>query len=108
MMAERCDQADLMSTKRAMCALIVAFGACGQAKGGEGAQCDPSRPHLLQRIGPAGGWHPDCGGVWHWWNPRCFVRTCGPDDYCRKPPPSVCRPCDPPFYIWGPPAVAHP
>lgn len=32
----------------------------------------------------------------------------GPDDYCRKPPPRVCWPPDPPYYVWGPPEIHYP
>ncbi|MHC5544956.1 hypothetical protein ACYOEI_42515, partial [Singulisphaera rosea] len=33
-------------------------------------------------------------------NPNCFPRWCGPDDYCRKPLPNLCRPA---FPAYGPP-----
>ena len=48
--------------------------------------------HFLHRLGPVGGWNPDGGGLFHWWNPDCFVNPCTPDDYCRKPLPRLhCR-----------------
>jgi hypothetical protein len=44
--------------------------------------------HLFHRLKPAGGWNPDGGGLFHWWDPHCFDHPCAPDDYCRKPLPS--------------------
>lgn len=88
---------------------LVLVASC-HAIGGEWGPPDPGRPHLLQRLAPAGGWHPDRGGLLHWWNPCCFPRCGGPDDYCRKPPPNVCWPPYPPFYVWTPstPSAPHP
>ena len=83
-------------------ALVLTLGACGRAIGGERGYPDPSRPHILQRSHPVGGWHPDGGGLLHWWNPHCFPRCGGPDDYCRKPLPCVCWPPYPPYFIWVP------
>lgn len=88
--------------------LVLVLGACGQAIAGERVRPDIGRPHAFQRLRPAGGWHPDDGGLWHWWNPHCFPRCGGPDDYCRKPPPDVCWPPYPPYYIGGPPEVRRP
>jgi hypothetical protein len=68
----------------------------------------PPQGHFLQRVHPVGGWHPYGGGLLHWWNPHCFPQCGGPDDYCRKPPPSVCWPPYPPYYTWGPPLVGPP
>jgi hypothetical protein len=91
--------------KRWTGALLLVLGACGQAVGGEHGRPDPGRPpHVLRRLAPAGGWNPG-GGLLHWWNPHCFPRYGGPDDYCRKPPPKVCWPPYPPYYVWGPPEV---
>jgi len=89
-------------------ALVLALGACNQAIGGDHGRTEAARPHLFQRFRPAGGWHPDGGGLWHWWNPYCFPRCGGPDDYCRKPPPNLCRPTYPPFYIGATPELRHP
>src|SRR4051812_27042746 len=89
-------------------ALVLALGACGQAIGGERGQPDVGRPRLLGRLGPAGGWHPDSGGLLHWWNPCCFPRGGGPDDYCRKPPPNVCWPPYPAFSTGCPSPVGQP
>jgi len=89
-------------------ALPLMLLACDQAIGGEHGRAEPARPHLLQRFRPAGGWHPDAGGLWHWWNPRCHPRGGGPDDYCRKPPPNLCRPSYPPFYVTTPPEFHRP
>jgi hypothetical protein len=88
-------------------ALVLMLAGGNGATGGEGGHAEPRHPHFLQRFGPVGGWHPDGGGVWHWWNPQCFPRCGGPDDYCRKPPPQVCWPPYRPFYVWGPPGVGH-
>jgi hypothetical protein len=88
--------------------LVLTVVASGQTMGGEHGRPDPDRRTLLQRFHPAGGWHPDGGGLWHWWNPACFPRCGGPDDYCRKPPPKVCWPPYPPYYISAPPQSAHP
>jgi hypothetical protein len=89
-------------------ALVLVLGACGRATAGECGHPDAGRPHVFQRVHPAGGWHPDSGGLFHWWNPHCFPRCGGPDDYCRKPPPNVCWPPYPPFYTWGPPQLRSP
>lgn len=83
-------------------ALVLAMGACGRVFGGEGGHPGPGHPHILRRIHPVGGWHPDGGGLLHWWNPHCFPPCGGPDDYCRKPPPQVCWPPYPPYYRWVP------
>lgn len=57
----------------------------------EGAQ---TSPHFFHRLGPVGGWNPDGGGLFHWWNRDCFASPCTPDDYCRKPLPRLhCLPC---------------
>jgi hypothetical protein len=83
-------------------ALVLTLAACAQAIGGEHGGSDPCQQPFIQRLQPVGGWHPDGGGLFHWWNPQCFPRYCAPDDYCRKPPPSVCRPAYPCYYIWAP------
>jgi hypothetical protein len=75
------------------------------ARAGDGWAHAPYAPHLFESFHPAGGWHPDGGGLLHWWNPCCFPRCGGPDDYCRKPPPRVCWPPYPPYYIIGGPPV---
>jgi hypothetical protein len=54
-------------------------------------QAPPTSPHFLHRLGPAGGWNPDGGGLFHWWDPNCSTPPFGPDDYCRKPFPRLCR-----------------
>jgi hypothetical protein len=82
--------------------LIVALiGAAGGLRA-EPLGGDP-QPCFLKRLGPAGGWNPDGGGLLHWWNPHCFPRSGAPDDYCRKPLPGVCWPAYPAWYKWGPP-----
>jgi hypothetical protein len=56
-------------------------------------QGPPNSTHWLHRLGPAGGWNPDGGGLCHWWERDCFTYPCAPDDYCRKPLPRVrCAP----------------
>jgi hypothetical protein len=92
------------STKLGAWALVLALVTSGQVIGSEHGCPEPGGcQNFLQRMSPAGGWHPDEGGLWHWWNPCCFPRCGGPDDYCRKPPPKVCWPPYPPYYFWGPP-----
>lgn len=88
--------------------LMLTLLASGPAIGGEYVWSDPGHPGILHRIRPAGGWHPDNGGLLHWWNPACFPRCAGPDDYCRKPPPQVCWPPYPPYYLPGTPQAGPP
>jgi hypothetical protein len=82
--------------------LLLGLLTAAPALGGEFWPWNPGQPQLHGRFAPAGGWHPDAGGLLHWWNPGCFPRCGGPDDYCRKPPPRVCWPPYPPYYIWLP------
>jgi hypothetical protein len=86
-------------------ALLAGSRVCGQ----EPRWYDPSQcgqGSFLQRFHPAGGWDPYGGGLLHWWDPHCFPRCGGPDDYCRKKMPQVCWPPYPPYFQWGPPAAA--
>jgi len=83
-------------------ALFFLLGTLGSANAGE-----PGAPHAghaqpFRRFAPVGGWHPDDGGLLHWWNPHCFPRCGSPDDYCRKPPPRVCWPPYSPSYVYTP------
>jgi hypothetical protein len=71
--------------------LTVMVMAPMQASAGEPGELDARKPHFLGRLRPVGGCNPDGRGLFHWWNPHCFPRPCGPDDYCRKPMPNVCR-----------------
>jgi hypothetical protein len=88
--------------------LVVALAAVGQGLGAE-PSCGESSPECcLKRWGPAGGWHPYGGGLLHWWPRDCFPCGGAPDDYCRKPLPTVCWPPYPPFYTWGPPEICYP
>jgi hypothetical protein len=89
-------------------AVLVMLVAVGQGSTGEPQCCPPPEANFLQRIHPVGGWHPDCGGLLHWWNPRCFPCCGGPDDYCRKPLPRVCCPAYPAFYKWATPESCCP
>jgi hypothetical protein len=82
-----------------------------QALAGEPGDWEAQRPHFFSRLRPKGGWNPDGRGMFHWWNPNCYPGWCGPDDYCRKPTPNVCRPCSPapvPAYPPPPPAIPAP
>lgn len=97
-----------ISSKVGAWTLVLTLVTCGQAIGGERGYSDPVRPHFLQRLRPAGGWHPDGDGLLHWWNSHCFPRGDAPDDYCRKPLPEVCWPPYPPYYIWGTPEIGYP
>jgi hypothetical protein len=89
-------------------ALGLALMSCTQALGGEEDCHAPRGPHFLRRLSPSGGWHPYGGGLLHWWNPQCFPRCGGRDDYCCKPLPKVCWPPYPPYYRWEPPEIGHP
>jgi hypothetical protein len=75
--------------------------------GGQGISGEPAPECFLQRLAPAGGWHP-YGGPLCWWDPCCFPRCGGPDDYCRKSLPRVCWPPYPFYYTWGPPQTCCP
>jgi hypothetical protein len=84
-----------MKSQALIWAVVLAAITCAPTRGGEPPDGQTHRPHFFRRLAPVGGWNPDGGGLFHWWNPRCFPRSCGPDDYCRKPMPNVCRPCPP-------------
>jgi hypothetical protein len=86
-----------------MCYLLtLAIG--NSSRGGEPAQLEP-HPHQFRcRFAPAGGWNPYGGGLFHWWNPNCFPRPCGPDDYICKPLPRVCFQSLPPNHVPQPAA----
>ncbi len=99
---------DRMRSHVRMWALALGLMASHQALGEDRGPCEPCQQNFLQRLHPVGGWNPDGGGLLHWWNPCCFPRCGGPDDYCRKPPPNVCWPPYPPYYIWGPPEIGYP
>jgi len=71
-------------------AIAIALFAATAAHSGEPDDSKPSRSHFLHRIEPCGGWNPG-GGLFHWWDARCLPSACGPDDYCRKPFPNLCR-----------------
>jgi hypothetical protein len=85
--------------------LVVALIAAGRGVRAQAPCCPPPQESLLQRLAPVGGWHPDGGGLLHWWPHHCFPCSEKPDDYCRKPPPRVCWPPYPPYYIWAPPGT---
>jgi hypothetical protein len=91
------------------CALALSLITCSytHAHAGDPAEPATTKPHFLARIRPAGGCNPDGRGLFHWWNPHCFPRPCGPDLYCRKPMPNVCRPRTPfaPPYVPQQPAL---
>jgi hypothetical protein len=85
-----------MKIRAAIWAVALVAMARVPAIGGEAGPleyvAEAPRPHFFQRLQPAGGWDPDGRGLIHWWDPGCYPRWCGPDDYCRKPFPNVCRP----------------
>jgi len=83
--------------------VVIALLAGVQALAAQPPCGEPARACLIGRFGPAGGWTPYGSGLLHWWDPCCFPRSGGPDDYCRKPLPRVCSSSYPPYYIWGPP-----
>jgi hypothetical protein len=91
-----------MKSQARIWAVVLAAMTYTRADGGEPADWQPRQPNFFQRLSPRGGWNPDGGGLFHWWNPHCFPRSCGPDDYCRKPMPRVCRP-GAPLYVGGNP-----
>ena len=88
--------------------LLIALIAGGWAVGGEPQCCVQSRPDILQRWHPVGGWNRYGGGLLRWWNPDCFPCCGAPDDYGRKPLPRVCWPAYPSSYTWGPADVCCP
>ena len=76
-----------------LAAIMLAMTTLAQTRAGGPDDWEAQqRPHFFGRIGPRGGWNPDGRGMFHWWNPHCYPRCYGPDDYCRKPWPNVCRP----------------
>lgn len=88
--------------------LVAALVGVGHGLRAEHGCCPPPEDCFLKRLAPVGGWHPDAGGLWHWWPRHCFPCGGAPDDYCRKPLPRVCWPPYPPYYNWGPPEIAFP
>ncbi len=86
-----------------ICALLLLLIGGSRAPGGDHESCPPPEANFLRRLRPVEGWHPDGGGLLHWWDPHCFPRCGTPDDYCRKPLPKVCWPPYPPFYLFGTP-----
>jgi hypothetical protein len=80
-----------MRSLMVMLAALFALIAGARAFGDDECPREARLPHCLQAFRPAGGCNPYGGGLFHWWDPQCFERPCGPDDYCRKPFPNVCR-----------------
>jgi len=92
------------ATCRLSTVVVVIALLCGvKALAADPPCAESARDCFIHRLGPAGGWNPYGGGSLHWWDRCCFPRCGGPDDYCRKPLPHVCRPPYPPYYIWAPP-----
>jgi hypothetical protein len=89
-------------------ALLLVLMLGGQGQGGLRACDGTPQPGFWHRFAPAGGWNPYGGGVLHWWDPHCFPRCGGPDDYCRKPLPRVCWPARPTCPAPGPAAGGPP
>jgi hypothetical protein len=75
-----------MNHRQAIRAVVCASVVAATAQAGD----RPGDFTLLSRIAPVGGCNPDGRGLLHWWEPDCFPRPCGPDDYCRKPFPRFC------------------
>jgi hypothetical protein len=96
-----------MKTKVTSWAIALSLIASGRALAGDHDTCPPPEARFCKRFRPVGGWHPYGGGLLHWWPRGCFPRCGGPDDYCRKPPPKVCWPPYPPYYIWPLPEPGH-
>lgn len=92
---------------RWMLPLVLCLVAGGTAQGGDSECCPPPQEHFWKRWHPVGGWNPYGGSLFHWWNPHCFPKCGGPDDYCRKPIPRVCWAQYPPFYIVPPAEIGH-
>jgi hypothetical protein len=89
--------------------LVVALIAGGGGLRAGPPCCEPAQDCFLQRLAPAGGWHPYGGGLLRWWPRHCFPCGGAPDDYCRKSLPSVCWPPYPFYYIWwAPPEIGCP
>ena len=76
-------------------AFVIVLIAGARGLGAEPFFCEPARESFLDRFRPVGGWAPYGGGLLQWWNAHCFPCDSGPDDYCRKPLPRVCRPACP-------------
>ena len=74
-----------------LAALMLALSTCSLVRAGDLEDGAGQHPHFLGRLKPRGGWNPDGRGMFHWWNRHCYPRPCGPDDYCRKPMPELCR-----------------
>jgi hypothetical protein len=89
-------------------AAVAVLTAVAPGRGAEPPCCEPPRDSFLQRVGPAGSWHPYGGGLLSWWPRDCFPCGGAPDDYCRKSLPRVCWPPYPPYYIWGPAETCPP
>jgi hypothetical protein len=73
-------------------AALLTATMCAAAHAGDTVDEDNQHPNFFARLKPRGGWNPDGRGIFHWWNPHCYPRSCAPDDYCRKPMPNLCRP----------------
>ena len=84
-------------------AMVLAVFATTSAYGDDHVVHKAPRSHFLHSFRPKGGWNPG-GGLFHWWDPCCLPQACGPDDYCRKPSPNLCRYPAAPAYF----APAHP
>jgi hypothetical protein len=83
---------DAMKYPQWLGAVMIILILAGQGLGDQRDCAATPRLGFWQWLAPAGGWHPYGGGLLHWWNPYCFPRSGGTDDYCRKPLPNVCWP----------------
>lgn len=84
-------------------AAVLALIAPTPAHAGDHVIYQTQRSHFLHKFHPEGGWNPG-GGLCHWWDACCLPQACGPNDYCRKPYPNLCRyPVAPPHVVPGHP-----
>ncbi len=86
---------------------VILLGV-GRGMSAEPQSLETAGGSLLHRIAPVGGCFPYGGGVLRWWNGQCFPCVGAPDDYCRKPLPSVSWPAYPCYFRWGTPETGSP
>jgi hypothetical protein len=87
--------------------LLATLAPGGLLLAGDPCGCDTTQCCSFFQFAPAGGWHPDGGGVCHWWPKGCFPCCGSCDDYCRKPLPCICRPNYSHYYTFGPPEICY-
>jgi hypothetical protein len=87
---------------------VILSAVVDRSRAGDPVCCEPPQQHWLARIAPVGGWHPDSGGLLHWYDYHAFPRGGAPDDYLPKKLPPLCWPPYRPVFQYGPPEVATP